>query len=301
MSKLLRTRSFLSVFFLSVVLMLSLAVFGFAQGEKQQQPPVPGQAEAQSSAQSQAKSGAEAQKSGDSAAIRSGTKINAELESALDTRTAKPGDQVAARATKDVKQSGRTVIHKGDRLLGRVTEVQSAASADAGSRLAVTFDRLVHGETTTHLNAVVRSIVSTPSQERAQREQMMRDEPMAAPRPTPARSAPSGSASGGGSVVGGATSAVGSTVGGATSAVGSSVGGAGGTVGAATRSTVGAATGADLSTPIQAIRIQSNAQGENQTGLASALSTRRGDLRLESGTRLQLQVAADSQAQAKSK
>ena len=51
MSKLLRTRSSLTVFFLSVVLMLSLAVLGFAQGEKQQQPPVPGQAEAQSSAQ----------------------------------------------------------------------------------------------------------------------------------------------------------------------------------------------------------------------------------------------------------
>jgi hypothetical protein len=168
--------------------------------------------------------------------------------------------------------------------------VQSAASAEAGSRLAVTFDRLVQGETTTQLNAVVRSIISTPSQERAQREQAMRNEPMAAPQPAPARSAPSGSASGGGSLVGGATSTVGSTV-----------GGAGSTVDAAPRGTVGAATGADLSTPVQAIRIQSNAQGENQTGLASALSTRRGDLRLESGTRLQLQVAADSQAQAKSK
>lgn len=309
MSKLLRTRSSLTVFFLSVVLMLSLAVFGFAQGEKQQQPPVPGQAEAQSSAQSQGQSSAQASKSGDSAAIRSGTKINAELESALNTRTAKPGDQVVARATKDVKQSGRTVIHKGDRLLGRVTEVQAAASAEAGSRLAVTFDRLVQGETTTQLNAVVRSIISTPSQERAQRDQMMAERPMPAPQPAPVRSAPSGSASGGGSLVGGATSTVGSTAGGATSAVGSTVGGAanttagaaGGTVDAATRGTVGSATGADLSTPIQAIRIQSNAQGENQTGLASALSTRRGDLRLESGTRLQLQVAADSQSQAKSK
>lgn len=298
MSKLLRSRSSLTVLFLNAVLMLSLAVFGFAQGEKQQQPPVPGQAEAQSSAQSQAKSGAQASKAGDSATIRSGTKINTELESALDTRTAKPGDQVVARATKEVRQSGRTVIHKGDRLLGRVTEVQSATSAEAGSRLAVTFDRLVHGETTTQLNAVVRSIISTPSQERAQREQMMRDEPMARPQPAPARSAPSGSASGGGSLVGGATSAVGSTVGGAAN---STVGAAGSTVDAATRGTVGAATGADLSTPIQAIRIQSNAQGENQTGLASALSTRRGDLRLESGTRLQLQVAADSQSQAKSK
>jgi len=288
--------------------MVSVAVLGYAQGEKQ--PPVPGQRtpEAQAAAQSQAKSGTQAEKSGDSAAIRSGTKINAELESALDTRTAKPGDKVVARATKDVKQSGRTVIHKGDRLLGRVTEVQSAASADAGSRLAVTFDRLVQGGTTTQLNAVVRSIISTPSRERTQREQSMRDEPMAAPRPTPAASS-SGSASGGGGLVGGAASTAGSAVGGATSTVGSTAGatanstlsGAGGTVDAASRGTLGAATGADLSTPIQAIRIQSNAQGENQTGLASALSTRRGDLRLESGTRLQLQVAADSQAQAKSK
>ncbi len=292
MSKLLRTLSPLNSLFLTAVLMVGVSVLGYAQGEKQPPASQKATAEAQSSAQSQAKSSAQAQKAGDSAAIRSGTKINAELVSALDTRTAKRGDEVTARATKDVKQSGRTVIHKGDRLLGRVTDVQSAASADAGSRLAVTFDRLVQGETTTQLNAVVRSIISTPSQERAQREQMTRDEPMAAPRPTPAASS-SSSASGGGSLVGGATSTVGSAVGGATSTVGSTVGGAG--------STVGAAAGADLSTPIQAIRIQSNAQGENQTGLASALSTRRGDLRLESGTRLQLQVAADSQSQAKSK
>ncbi|HXE75008.1 MAG TPA: hypothetical protein VNN18_05125 [Candidatus Xenobia bacterium] len=250
-----------------------------------------------------------AQQSGESAAIRSGTRINAELVTALDTRTAKVGDEVVAKATKDVKQSGRTVIHKGDRLLGRVTEVQSAASAEVGSRLAVAFDRLVHGETTTQLNAVIRSIISTPRQERAERERMMRDEPMVAPQPTPARSAPSGSPSAGGGLVGGATSTVGSVVGGATSTVGSTVGGAanttvgaaGGTVDATTHSTLGTATGADLSTPINAIRIQSNAQGESQSGLASALSTRRGDLRLESGTRLQLQVAAESQAQAKSK
>jgi len=286
MSKLLRTLSPLNSLFLTAVLMVGVSVLGYAQGEKQPPASQKATAEAQSSAQSQAKSSAQAQKAGDSAAIRSGTKINAELVSALDTRTAKRGDEVTARATKDVKQSGRTVIHKGDRLLGRVTDVQSAASADAGSRLAVTFDRLVQGEATTQLNAVVRSIISTPSQER---EQMTRDEPMAAPRPTPAASSSSG-ASGGGSLVGGATSTV-----------GSAVGGAGGTVDAASRGTVGAATGADLSTPIQAIRIQSNAHGENQTGLASALSTRRGDLRLESGTRLQLQVAADSQSQAKSK
>ena len=100
------------------------------------------------------------------------------------------------------------------------------------------------------------------------------------------------------SVVGGATSTVGSTVG---ATANSTLSGAGATVDAASRGTLGAATGADLSTPIQSIRIQSNAQGENQTGLGSVLSTRRGDLRLESGTRLQLQVAADSQSQAKSK
>jgi len=71
--------------------------------------------------------GEDAQPKEDAAGIRAGTKIKAELESTLDARTAKPGDEVTTRVTQDVKQKGQTVVRKGDHLVGRVTEGEAEA------------------------------------------------------------------------------------------------------------------------------------------------------------------------------
>jgi hypothetical protein len=203
-----------------------------------------------------------------------------------------------------VKQNGQVVLRKGDRLLGRVTEVESAASAEAGSRLAVAFDRVVQGEATSELHAVIRSVLSTPSEQRARDEEMRRrheSQPMA-PAPRPAATAGS-TASAAGGLVGGVASTAGSVVGGAASTVDSTVGatagstvrGTGATLDAATGTQVGSSAGTMVSTPISNIRVNSNAQAENQTRASSVLSTRRGDLNLESGTRLQLQVVGQAE------
>lgn len=288
-----------------LVLVLALVVNVGLLGSAQQRDREPTPAQGSASAEAQQKSSADAKAKPAAASLRNGTKIQAELESALSTQGAKPGDEVAARVTKDVKQNGQVVLHKGDRLLGRVTEVQSAATADGSSRLGVAFDRVVQGGATSELHAVVRSVLSTPSQERARNEEMRRrheSEPMA-PTPHPA-AATRGATSTTGGLVGGATSTAGSVVGGATSTVGSTAGGAAGstvrgtgaTVDAATGTRVGSSAGTMLSTPISNIRVQSSAQGENQTSAGSVLSTRRGDLNLESGTRLQLQTVAQAEA-----
>ena len=244
------------------------------------------------------------------AAVKAGTKVKAELESAVDTRTAKPGDEVVARVTKDVKQDGKAVVRKGDRLKGRITEVKApqakgegSAAADAGSRVAVVFDRLVQGESTSQLNAVLTTVLSTPSDRRARDEQAMRDEPMmAAPSPAPAPAGSSGSGNAG--VLGGATSTVGSVAGSATGAAAgtadSTLAGAGSTLGAATDTTLGATAGAVVATPAKAIRLDSQAQAQSHTGASSVLSTRKGHLRLDSGTRLEFRVAGQAGSQAKS-
>lgn len=67
-------------------------------------------------------------------AVRAGTQINAELQSTVDARTAKPNDQVVARVTKDVKQNGRTVVHKGDRLGGTVDSRRAARAGGPDER-----------------------------------------------------------------------------------------------------------------------------------------------------------------------
>ena len=243
--------------------------------------------------------------------IRSGTKIAAQLESAVDAKTAKPGDQVVARVTKNVKQHGKVVVHKGDRLIGHFTSVQPGASAKAGSSLGVAFDALQSTEGTSHLNAVLTSVFSMRNNAGAQGETM----PMGGPTMGPmvgggvqGSARGSGSARGGGgllggvgstvgstvnaagSAVGGLGGAVGSTVGGTVNAAGSTVGQVGGTVGAAGN---GAGNvGGLLATPLRAIHLQSEAQarGNGNAQAGSLLSTKHGDLRLAPGTGMRFRV-----------
>lgn len=218
--------------------------------------------------------------------IRAGTKIDAQLESALDAKTAKPGDQVEARVTRNVKQDGRVVVHKGDRLIGKVVEARAGEKGQAGSQLNVVFDRLATAQGETQLNTVLSSVLSTPAEERERRSQES-----SAPAMMPPVAAPSGGGQAGGGLVGGVASTVGSTAGGALGDVGSTVGNVGGTVGAATQSTLGSASNLQLATPRREIHVNSGAQAQNQTGLNSVLSTRQQNLRLDSGTSMQFRVA----------
>ena len=55
---------------------------------------------------------ASAMKNG-AAVIQSGTQISGQLQSTLDTKNAKVGDQVVLKATNAVKQNGQTVVEKG--------------------------------------------------------------------------------------------------------------------------------------------------------------------------------------------
>jgi len=255
----------------------------------------PGQAQANTSSAAQAisSSAAMASTQGQSAELRNGTKISAELMSSVDARKAKPGDKVVARVTKNVKQHGKTVVHKGDKLIGHVTNVQAAANGKAGSALGVKFDQLVAGHSTTQLNTVLTSILSVPGSNGGGQEPM---EPISMPAPV---AAPAG---GGGGLLGGVGGTVGSAAGIAGSAVGganSTVGGVGGTLGAATQSSLGANSGLNLSTPARQIHLQSQASADQSTELDSVMATRKGNLRLESGTQMQFRVAEDSGAQAK--
>lgn len=255
--------------------------------------------------------------------LSEGTKISAELVSSIDAQTAKPGDQVVARATKSVKEHGQTVVRRGDELVGRITEVKAAGAADAGSSLAITFDHLVQGGATSQLSAVINSIVSTPTERRAQQQQ--ESEPMlpaGGPVLTGGGSGSGRAAGGGGGLLGGVGSTVNSTVnaaastaGSATTTAGSTVGStvnsatsattsaAGNVAGAATgavsansRTALGNTTNAMLATPRHAIHLSTQAEGSQQTGADSVLSTRKGDLRLEQGTEMQFRVVGRADA-----
>ncbi|HKS96577.1 MAG TPA: hypothetical protein VJV74_10665, partial [Terriglobia bacterium] len=307
-------------------LALALAAIGpTAHGQTASPANYPSTAQSRSSAQgSSEQSGALNTKPVD---VAEGTKVSAALVSSVDARTAKPGDQVVARVSKNVKEHGRTVIKKGDELVGHVTQVQAAGAANAGSSLNVTFDRLVQGGTTSQLNAVINSIVSTPSEQRAEQQQMAQSEaPLPAGGPVMARGGGGGgvlgsgrASSGGGGLLGGVGSTVNSTVNAAGSATGSV---ANGTVGSTVNSATGAAasatgnvagtaagtlnangrgglsnaTSALIATPRHAIHLDTQAAGSQQTGASSVLSTRKGDLALEQGTQVQFRVVGSADA-----
>ncbi len=170
------------------------------------QEPKPGTQTGEEQAQA-AKRAPKGSPDSDATAIKAGTKVSAELQSSIDAKTAKSGDEVSARVTQNVKENGQVVIHKGDRLVGHVTEVKSGAEAAGGSSLGVSFDRLVSGNESSELHTVVSAILSTPSELRSGNEGGEGPEPMMAPGAAPAR-ARGGLLGATGSAVGGTTGAV---------------------------------------------------------------------------------------------
>lgn len=235
------------------------------------------QVSADSVAKAASSSAAMASTNGESAGIRNGTRISAELMSNIDARTAKPGDKVVARVTKNVKQRGRIVVRKGDKLIGHITSVKTAANNKASSAIGVRFDRLAAGRSTTQLNAVLTSVLSVSGF----------NNEGSAPMQPPSMPAPVAAPAGGG----------GGLMGGVDSTVGSAVGGVGGAVGAVSQSTLGANSAFNLVTPARQIHLQTYASANQSAGMDSILTTRKGDLRLGSGTRMKFRVDAGANAQ----
>ena len=80
---------------------------------------------------------------GASGALSSGTTLQAELTKSIDAKKAKPGDEVTAKLTQDVKARGKVVLHKGTKLVGHVTEAQAKSKENSESKLGMAFDKAV--------------------------------------------------------------------------------------------------------------------------------------------------------------
>jgi hypothetical protein len=67
--------------------------------------------------------------------------VTGELQGKLDSKTAKVGDPVVLRTTEKVQTADGTVIPRGTRLVGHITELQTRDSAHAISQMGIAFDR----------------------------------------------------------------------------------------------------------------------------------------------------------------
>jgi hypothetical protein len=210
--------------------------------------------------------------------IENGTRLAAELQNTIDVRKAKVGDEVVLKTTQAIKSEGSTVVGKGARLVGRVTEV-AQRSSNSASRIGILFDRLEHGDLAVPITATISSLTNARASTRASNDDIFASDAGAGVSARSTTSASSSSSAGGllggvAGVVNSTTSAVGSTVNSTTDAVGRTATGVGSSLGG-----------------IQITQSSgTSVQGE------SVLSFQGGNVRVEKGTKFNLVLTESARA-----
>jgi hypothetical protein len=230
-------------------------------------------AQTQTSGAAEAQAGAALSRGDKSLHIESGTRLAAELESTLDARRARVGDRIVLRTTEAIKENRRTVVKKGARLIGRVTDVQQRGRGRVASSVSLLFDRLESGSLSTPITATINSI--TQARERSSYDDG-RTSTDADVRSSSSARTSQRSGSGGG-LLSGVTNTVGGVVDTTTQTVGGTVNAAGQTVGN---------TAGDLSNTVGGIRIEQSASADVQGG--TTLSLLGDNLRLDKGATFHL-------------
>jgi hypothetical protein len=226
--------------------------------------------------------------------------LQAELTKSLDAKKAKPGDEVSAKLTQDVKENGKVVLHKGSKLVGHVTEAQAKSKENAESKLGVVFDKAVlKGGEELPFNGVIQA-VAPPVQGALS---VAGDENSSLSGGMGSGSSMGGGPSGGGlGPVGGVAGAAGSTVNSATGAVGNTAGSVTNSTGAvngAVNRTAGVATNGALNSAahgvvgMQGVDLTSAVAGSAQGSVISSASR---NIKLDSGTQMVLQVTGSAAA-----
>lgn len=228
--------------------------------------------------------------------------VSGELESKLDSKTAKVGDAVIVKTRSAVKTADGTVIPKGARLVGHVTDVQAHGSGNADSRIGLAFDR---AEWKNGGSVAIHSVIEAvqPPVNLAAQDSGDVDGGIAAPMG-------GGRAGGGGAVgvrggglVGGTVGGVTRTTAGVTSGLGSTssstidatghlAAGATSTVGSTVHETAGA-SGSVIAhaTGVPGVALSNEASAASSGNVSGTLFGSRRNVHLDSGTRMTMALA----------
>ena len=213
--------------------------------------------------------------------LDSGTRLAGELQSTIDARKAKVGDQVVLKTTQAIKSQGRTVVSKGSRLIGHITEVRQKTKSNGESRIGILFDRLEGASLNMPIAATITSIVNTKASVRANNDDLFASNASSSSSSRASAGGSSSSASGGlvGGVVSSTTSTVGNVVSGTTAAAGSTVD--------STASVAGNTT-TGVTRSLGGIQISQSSSASVEG--SSVLSLQGGNLRLDKGTTFHLML-----------
>src|ERR1700675_4206128 len=268
-----------------------------------------GQTQAQASSNASASTSASTQNGQANASLASGTAFNAALSSPIDSKKCKQGDPVNAHTTEAAKSEGETVIPKGSKLVGHVTQASARANGESESSLGIVFDKAIlkNGQEIP-LNAGIQALASAQSSVSAAGSDMDTLGGMGA-------SAAGSGMAGGRSGLGGVASNAGGAVGAVTNTaanVGGTAGGAvnpaanaGGSIAGASKGAVGGLNAAgQLTSNSQGVfglnGLNLSAAGSNATQ-GSVITSAGKNVHLHSGTRMLLVSEAQAGEQGSSK
>lgn len=221
--------------------------------------------------------------------LSSGTSVEGELQSTIDVKKARVGDEVMLKTTKSIKQNGQTVVPKGSKLIGRVTEVQQMTKSNGMSKIGMVFDRLDNKDMSAPLSASITSITNVASSARVG-DTASSD--LFGNSSTSTQTS-GGTSSGGGGLLGGD----GNTAGGVTGTAGGLLNTTTQTVGGVTN-TAGQTVGNSVGTvgrTVNGIQISNSVSGSAQSG--TTLSAVDKNIRLEKGVTFQLVTNSSVQQQ----
>ena len=233
--------------------------------------------------------------------------VNCELAGKLDSKSSKVGDAVIARTRESVRAADGTVIPKGAKLVGHITDVQAHSSSESESRLSLVFDRVEwSGGHSLPVHSVIQAITQPVSAFAS--ESVGDDDSLANPIGPGAGSRGMPNTRAGG-MLGGTANAAGSTTGslgsnlganptnlganasGALSTAGQATGNVEANANAAASLGMSAATSASMgphATGVPGVMLAGDASGAT----AGTLSASKRNVHLESGTQLTIALSA---------
>ena len=212
--------------------------------------------------------------------VASDSTFQAELVKPIDARKSKPGDEVVAKTTQDVKSDGKVIIPKGSKLIGKVTEAKAAGNGQSDSQLGIAFDHaLLKNGRQIPMAVSIQAISSSQAADAASAadDSLMTGADVGG-MTTASRPAGRGA-------LGGVTS----TAGGLANTTGAAAGGALNTTRAANAS---GAAGLTSESPgvIGMSGMSLSSAGSSATNGSGVISSRSGNVRLDSGTQMLLRT-----------
>ena len=264
-----------------------------------------GQTQAQASGNASASTSASAQNGQANGSLAAGTAFNAALSSPIDSKKCKPGDAVNARTTEAVKSEGRTVIPKGAKVLGHVTQASARAKGESESALGIVFDKaILKNSQEIPLSVGIQAIAAAQNNASAAGSDMDMMGSMGASAAGSGRGALGGVTSAAGGAVGAVTNTA-SNVGGTAGGVVNSAANAGGSIAGASKGAVGGLNAAgQLTSNSQGVfglnGLNMNAAGSSATQ-GSVITSAGKNVHLDSGTQMLLVSQAQAGGQGASK